>query len=430
MRDIRHSHDDAGERSIRNIPVHRQTRPADAPEHSHRELSIDGPAELPRRRRSHKGRLWIIAAIVLAVCGVGGLLLSTLFAGAAITIYPRTETTGVPATLQAQPNAPLGVLPYKLITVSRSSSVTVPAQGTQRVSRSASGVITIANTFSPSSQRLIANTRFETADGKIYRIRESVTVPGASGNGSSAKPGLVNVTVYANSPGPEYNKDAGTTFTIPGFKGDPRYETFSAKSADPISGGYVGDEPAIAAADSENAKKTLKEKLDADVRNAAAGEIPEGYVAIPGTLEIAFSTMSQTPGADKTATITQSATASGIVVRQADLASAVAQNQVAGYQGEAVLFGGSSSLDVSLATTTKRADGTITIALKGQAQLIWQFDKNALVSALAGKGKSEFETIIKSFQPAVAKADASVRPFWRGTFPSSLEKITITIDGE
>lgn len=419
-----------GERSIRNISVgHRRqhARPSvteDHSEHEHeRELPPDGPEELPRRRpRRRSRRFWLVALVVVAVCAVLGLLISTVFAGATVIVHPRTETVTVPASLEAAPNAPLGTLSYQTVTVSRSSDVTVPAEGTQRVSRPASGTITISNAYNASAQRLIANTRFEAADGKIYRIRDSVTVPGMSGT----NPGTIKATIYADSPGPDYNKAAGATFTIPGFKGDPRYEKFTAKADGAIGGGFVGDEPAVSAQALSEAKTSLQQKVDADVRAAAAAEIPEGYVAIPGTLQVTFSELSQTAGPDKTAKLTQNATASGVIVRQSDLASAIARRAVQGYQGEAVTFLDASTMDVEAATTT-RTDGTITVNLRGEASLVWQFDPNALSQALAGKSKSEFQGAIAAFQPAVEKADASIRPFWQGKFPSDAGKIKVKL---
>ncbi len=421
-----------GERSIRNISVG-QRKHAKHPEATHddRDLSPDGPAEIPHRRpRRRRNRFWLFALIVIAVCAVLGLLLSTVFAGATVTVTPKTQSVTLPATLQAAPNAPTGVLSYQTVTVTRSASLSVAAQGTQKVSRPATGVITLSNTFSTASQRLIANTRFAASDGKIYRIHDSVTVPGATGSGADLKAGTVSATIYADSPGPDYNKPAGATFTIPGFKGDPRYSKFTGISMGAISGGFIGDEPAVAASDLTAAKTSLQQKLDTDVRTAAASEIPDGFVAIPGTLDVVFSDLTQTAGSDKNATLTQNATASGIIVRQGDLAAAIARKTVSDYQGEAVQFVDASAMNVSLATTSKRSDGAITLALQGSASLVWQFDPNALAQALVGKSKSEFQQTIQAFRPAVSKADATVKPFWEGKFPTDPKKITIKIAGQ
>ncbi len=427
MKDIRPSSEDgAGERSIRNIAVGRRpTRHSAVADHTEHERPHHAP-EFPHRRHRLNKRFWLIGGGILVVCALFGLLLSTVFAGATVTIYPRTETVQPPATLQAQQNAPLGVLPYQTITASRSASLSVAAAGTQHVSRAASGVVTINNSYSSAPQRLIANTRFEAPDGKIYRIHDSVTVPGMA----SGKSGTVTATIYADSPGPSYNRPAATTFTIPGFKGDPRYSKFAATTQGPIGGGFIGDEPAVAPADLAVAKATLQKQVDADVHAAAASQVPQDSVAIPATLTVVFADITQEAAADKTAKLTESATATGAIVRQADLAAAIARRGVTGYKGEAVLFGDTGQMSLTVATSTKPSDGTLTLQLGGTATLVWQYDPNALLQALVGKDKSEFQTVIQTFEPAVAKADASIRPFWQGKFPSDPAKISIKTAGQ
>ena len=361
------------------------------------------------------------------VGAVFGVLLSTVFAGATITAYPRTETVTVPATLEAKPNAPVGTLAYQTISVTRSATVSVPASGTKKVSRPASGVITISNSFGAASQRLIANTRFEAPDGRIYRIRDSVTVPGMK----QGVAGTVSATLYADSPGPAYNKSGGVSFTIPGFKNDPRYAKITARSEGALSGGFIGDEPVVAPADLAAAKAELQKQLDGDVRTAAAQAIPDGFAAVPGSLDIVFADVTQTIGADKTAQLTEGATATGIIVRKNDLASAIAHKAVAGYKGEAVLFGDEEQMSFSLSPATKRnGGGPVTLTLSGSATLVWQFDPEALKAALAGKDKKEVPAVAKAFEPAVAKMNTTIKPFWKGMLPQDPSKIKIIVGGK
>lgn len=408
-----------GERSIRNISLgRRKGRPAPEESSDH-----DVSHRRPRPRSSH---FWIWVVLVVMLFSGFGLLISTTFAGATVTVYPRAETVTPPAMLVAAPNAPIGTLPYQTVSVSRTASVDVPAQGTRQVSRPASGTIIISNAYSADSQRLIPGTRFESPDGKIYKIRDAVVVPGMSGG----KAGTVSATVFAESPGPDYNRSAATTYTLPGFKGKPQFSKFSGRSDAPITGGFIGEEPSVAQNDLTAAKDKLQKQLDSEVRAAAAGVIPEGSVAIPGTLEVSFGELVQKPGEGKTAVLTQTATASGVVVRLSDLAGAIAKQTVEDYAGEGVLFGDAAKLDVKLASSSKKSDGTITLQLSGETTLVWQFDTNALTQALLNKPKTEFESVIRAFEPAIQKADASIRPFWQGSFPRDSAKIKIKIAGE
>jgi hypothetical protein len=294
-------------------------------------------------------------------------------------------------------------------------------------------VVTVFNAYSAESQRLIANTRFEAPDAKIYRVRDSVTVPGATKKADGTLvPGSITATLYADSPGPAYNRSGTTVFTIPGFKGDPRYEKFSAQSQGGISGGFVGAEPAVAETELVKARTELQKQVDEQVRSAAATVIPPGYTAIPGSLHVTFSTIAQAPGGGNTALVSQSATASGAIVQLSNFASMLARKWVPEYKGEAVLLDPASQIQASTATTTDLASGSILISVEGTAILVWQFDPNALTQALLGKPKSQFQAIVESFAPAIRctsehPCDASIRPFWQTSFPNDPAKIKVDV---
>ncbi|MDE2071687.1 MAG: hypothetical protein KGI70_03085 [Patescibacteria group bacterium] len=408
MRDIRHDSD----RSIRNIPLSKRS---DQKPLMHR----------TRRRRSWRWLWWGIAVVV--VCGGLGLFLSVLFAGATVKVHPKEVTVTAPATLQATLTAQPEILQYQPFTLTQSASTTIPASGTRQVSKQASGVLTILNNYSTASQRLIANTRFQAGDGKVYRIHDSVVVPGLKGG----VPGTASITAYADSPGDSYNRSGNTAYTIPGFKGDPRYTKITASSG-PISGGFVGMQPAVAQNDLDSATQTLERGLDAAARGAVANQIPDTLLLVPGSLTVSFGMVTQTPNGDNSATIAQTATAQGYIVQKADLAAAVAAKTIPAYKGEAVAFADPSALTVSFATTSKPAPETITLNLSGSPTLVWQFDANALKQALLGKDKSQFQQIVASFEPAIEctaahPCSAAIRPFWSSTFPSDPSKISIKI---
>ena len=370
------------------------------------------------------------AIVVVLVCAIGGILLSTLFAGATVTVTPHSAQVAVPPTMAAEVNAPVGILPYQVVSTSRTASTTVKATGSTQVSKSATGVVTIYNDYSTAPQPLITNTRFEAPDGKIYRIHSAVTVPGAKAAlDGSLTPGTVTITATADQPGAAYNKGQ-TQFTIPGFQGDPRYTKFYATTPG-MAGGFVGAQATVAPADLTTAQNALKQGLQSALQQAASTQIPAQYLAINGTLNITYNDIVQTPGTDATTvTLSQTATASADTVLATDLAAAIAVQEVTGYNGEAVNFADPKAVTLGLAGTSTAATGNITLALSGSPTLVWQFDPNALKQALVGKSKGAFEQIVTSFAPAITcspttPCSAAIRPFWSSTFPSNPDKITV-----
>lgn len=404
------------DRSIRNIPIsrgHHHIQRQDIPEYYRPEPEAPRRSKRPKRR---PGRFILLALGVALVCGGAVAVISMLYAGVAISVTPRTEALSASTTLAAQINAPVGVLGYTSISATRHATATVPATGTKRVSRQASGVVTITSTYS-AAQRLIANTRLEAPDGKIYRLVSSVDLPAG---------GSVTATVSAESPGESYNRSGATTFTLPGFRGDPRYEKFSAKSQGAIQGGFVGDEPAVASGDLEAARAELKTKLDNETGRALAQNTPRAALMIPGSQKVEYGEIVQSASADKkTAVIAQSATASVAASNIRDLASALATKLVKDYGGEAVDF--KNLEDLTLVASSSPEDGRLLVRVNGSATLVWQFDPNALKEAVRGRDKSQFQDIVNSFAPAIRSATATLRPFWVRVFPNDPEKIDITI---
>jgi len=412
-----------GRNSIRNIPVSGGNHRRNAPKER-----FEDDIPLPRRRkRSKKFLWWTLGAVV--VCALAGLLLSTLFEGATVTITPKTQQITPPANIIALPDAPDGSLGYQTVSLSQSATTTATASGTTHVSTSASGVITIYNAYSTASQALVTNTRFEAPDGKIYRIHSATTVPGATKNvDGTLTPGSVVVTVYADAAGADYNRTDPTTFTIPGFQGDPRYKAFSAQSTAPITGGFVGDQPAVSTADMQAAQLKLQSELDSSLRSSVTTQIPQGYLPVQGSLNVTYTDIAEAAGTGTTVSLSQSASATMAMIKSVDLAAILAKLLVTGYGGEAIDFGTPDPLVLQLASSTPNDTGPLTILLQGNPTLVWQFDQGALKTALLGKDKSTFQTTIETFAPAIEKAEASIRPFWKSTFPTDPSKLSIDIE--
>lgn len=398
------------DRSIRNIEInHRHANHAPARE------------ARPRRPRRRYGRLWLFGLIVIAAAAVLGALLSLMFAGATVEVTPRSAKVTLPSAIQAALNAPVGTLSYQEADVSLTATTTVPTNGIQQVSKPASGELTIQNTYSSQPQTLIANTRFQAPDGKVYRIRGSVVVPGMQ-NGQA---GTVKAIAYADTPGVDYNRSGTTVYTIPGFKGKAQYAKITAVSG-PITGGFVGSQPAVADADLAKAKTAMEVQLDAAVRQQLASNLPQGYQVIGGSLAVTFGDLSQSDAGNGQAAVSETASAHAYVLRTADVAAAVARQTVQGYSGEAVSFADPSSIQPAASTTGQASSLNLALGA-GDATLVWQLDPQALKQALVGQPKSNFEAIIRGFQPAAAKADATIRPFWTSTFPTDPNKISVKI---
>ncbi len=124
-----------------------------------------------------------------------------------------------------------------------------------------SGKITIINT-QPNIWPLIAETRFQTEDGLVYRIKGPVTVPAANSSGYGKLEAFVTADPtdsYGALVGERGNIDP-TKFFLPGLKEDSRSKIY-AESSEPMTGGITDFVSFISPEDIEAARARINDEL-------------------------------------------------------------------------------------------------------------------------------------------------------------------------
>ncbi|MCI0542443.1 hypothetical protein L0Y69_01655, partial [bacterium] len=316
---------------------------------------------------------------------------------------------------------------FSVMTLSLTQSRTLTATGEKFVEKKATGKIIIYNSFSAEPQRLVKNTRFESPDGKIYRISESIVVPGMKKEGGNDIPGTLEVTVYADLPGKEYNIGI-VDFTVPGFKGSPRYEKFSAKGKTPMAGGFQGKMKVVAEQDLEAAKSDLEGNLKAALWTKALAEKPAGTVIWQSVSEYEFE---HTTKDSDDGSVTAEATgvlSLGIFDEKA-ISHGIAKRSFSLSEEEIVLADNLAELtvefkDISRLKTPDLPTGEILVS--GKSTIVWQVDTNKLAEELAGVKKQEYKGVFAKF-PGIERARVTLRPFWKTRFPEDPNDITVEI---
>ncbi|MCU0660641.1 MAG: hypothetical protein MUD00_03480 [Candidatus Pacebacteria bacterium] len=381
-----------------------------------------------RRGKNSRLAIWGIAGISVAVLFFA---ISLLFAKASVTVTPKTEDISLDgSTYTAGKDTATAAIRFELGRTTGEESMEVPAEKTgEKVTQKAKGSVIIYNEFGTAGQKLIANTRLESTDGKIYRIDNPVTVPGYTMKDGKKTPGSIKVSVTADQSGESYN--AGLTdFTIPGLKGDPRYDKFYARSETPISGGVTGVVNSISQETYTKAKSALIERLETRLASELRAQIPEGYVLLADALIFTENPSSKVPtlySTDTTIPLSVKGSITAIVVDETALTSAIAKDTVSQYAGEPVIMKNKDGLSFALTSPDLITDETkeITFSISGMTELVFAFDENKLARDLAGAQKSDFKTILKEYD-SIDKAEISIRPFWKLSFPESPDAIKIT----
>jgi hypothetical protein len=372
------------------------------------------------RKRQSVGTLAFIATLLIIL--IGGSLFTFVFNHATITITPHHEDLmdfrKTITFAQASVDTPDTVL-YTLATTSISKSKELAASDTRKVEAKASGKIVIYNNYSADPQRLIKNTRFESSAGKIYRINNSVTVPGKSGS----TPGSIEVTVYADASGNGYNTSP-TDFTIPGFKGSPQYSTFYARSNGPITGGASGNVSSASLSDINAAKDELALEVAQEIKDKLGKEKVDSYVGLYSAIDIVYDDNESDVLAGTTNTYQVTATGYLMFAKGDELAETVAQS-VRNYKGEPVRLDYTDKITYTKKDADRLASvQSLDILAEGSPRVVFLTDETALKSLVAGKKRSEFASLMKGIA-SIEGAEIGFSPLWLSTFPEETSKISV-----
>lgn len=420
----------APEKSIRNIDApERRLRPLRPAVNDARDPSNFGVQQLPpkpHRPRTFRWWPWILAIVlILILCG----LALFAFRKTTVTVTPRShvvtfDQTSV-FTAYPTPIAATGTLPYTLVSSTLQDSQTVQAGGTQDVETKAQGSVTVYNDYSTSPIKLIANTRFQTASGLIFRVPSTVVVPGKSGT----TPGQVSVTVFADQNGQQYNIGPVSRFTIPGLQSTPAmYSNIYAQSTASTTGGFSGQQAAVDPTTLANTVASLRAQLAQEAQTAASAQEASSSIVLPGLIQIAYQDLPQTPAASGSVQINEEAQITTPIFDQNALAQTIASEVGEDTQGLPLSIEGGQTFSAEGLNEASSSLGTapFTFQLSGAATLIWQVDPIALTTALAGHDQNAFDTIITGF-PAIESAHARVEPFWSSSFPTNPSDIDVVI---
>ncbi|MEN9647964.1 MAG: hypothetical protein RLY57_768, partial [Candidatus Parcubacteria bacterium] len=276
-------------RSIRDIPLpHKQQfeAPRQVMQSQPERIEVDEKffTNLHREESPRRGKMWFVVLFVVAA-GFWGA--SILFHAATINVTPEKAVYKGVIDISARTDAAPGELQYDSLQFVESSSKKVPATAEETVAIKASGKMMVYNAFSTTPQKLIANTRFEATNGKIYRITEAATVPGYKTVNGQKVPGSLELTITADAAGESYN-GTKTDFKIPGFKGTPQYDGFYARGTSDLTGGFEGKQKKVDPKVLTETTEALKTEISKKIPESVASKIPADFIFLNGGETVDF----------------------------------------------------------------------------------------------------------------------------------------------
>lgn len=387
-------------------------------------------AEKPKRRSGGGRKIFVgtVFVLILIFAGIAGI--ASLFDGAVVNLKPKTAEAEVNEEVlinNVDGGEIEGSLSYRNLNFSTEKSVEITATGEEQVSEKASGTITVFNEYSESSQKLIKNTRFEAPNGNIYRIQDSIEVPGYTEENGVIVPGSIDVTVYADEVGEGYNLGK-VDFTIPGFEGQEQFDYFYAESVTEMTGGFDGIRKIISEEDKNTAITNLQSQLKDELIVTMVEQLPTNLRAIYGEESFSFSELEQESGNSEKVKATMTGGLTVKVVDKNDLAEKIAERNLSEYQnGQDIAITNLDELDIYIETREISEEETSEyLVVSGNIDFQWENNETKLAEELSGKHASELKNVLADFS-GIESAQIKMSPFWKKTFPENPDKIRIEI---
>ncbi|MFH1780524.1 MAG: hypothetical protein ABH841_00725 [Candidatus Nealsonbacteria bacterium] len=380
------------------------------------------PAQTVRPVAAKQINLWPVLT-VLVLIGLAGASYFLIRPKAEISIWPKKSPLIV--TTQVVIGKDIAA---ELKTQECSSSQEFPATGVKSLNTKSSGTIRVYNTYSTTPQVLIANTRFVSDGGKLFRTPQKIVIPGARYEGSKLIPGELDIVVEAGEAGEEYNIGP-STFSLPALAGTSRYTAFYAKSFETMTGGSKNQTAQVIEADLISAQKSLSAIiLDNCQKTLQASLSPEEYVineeAFKSEIIESDPLVRVGQNVDKF-TLNMKAKATVMIFQKNDIES-FAEKYVAGKVPEGDQLDSNS---VTFSYSPQSIDvnkGEIVLNVEVSAEIYSTIDENSIKEAIKSQSLDEVTASLKQFSEI---SDFQVRlwPFWANKTPVELENITIKL---
>ncbi len=424
LQDIRPAQHRKKRAANEDVPVMRK----EAPIESSREDAQDVMSINVVDGNKKKSRSLLFAIIIFFLVLGAGIVSSILLTGAEVTVFPRYREPNVNAVFEAMKEPQPEDLTYEILQLEESGERQVTASGQEQVTQQAEGTILIYNKHQSTPVRLVTNTRFE-SNGLTFRIKDSAVVPGytkdAEGN---IAPGVMTAEVFADQPGEQYNLGP-SRFTIPGFAGEPEFENIYAESIETFTGGFDGQRFIIEESELQKAQQALQTEL----RNALLEKIdankPAGFVLFQDAVTFTYESLPAVEYGDNLATIKEKVIMQIPLFKDDNFATFIARATIPGYEGEQVRITDTDIMEFAYTSATTSSSNIsaaekLTFKLTGRPQIVWEYDGEKLKADLANANKTALPSVLGGY-PAIEKAEAVIRPFWKTKFPIELNQIEI-----
>jgi hypothetical protein len=318
-------------------------------------------------------------------------------------------------------------LPVEIFSTRKNFNFSFQALGRKQAEIKASGKIIVYNAFSSGPQPLVAGTRFETPDKKIFRLTERIIVPGAQVIDGKIKPSGIEATVMADQAGPQYNIGPIGRFSIPGFSGAPKEKGFYAESKEPMKGGFIGEAAYPTEDDIKKAKEKARKELKDYIDSYFSLQVPQEFKFIEGGRQ--FSILKEEVNAETDEkgnfTVFAEGELKAIGFKESDLLSLM-EGKAQSALGEKFRIK-SYQMEYGVGRPDFQK-GQISFALNFKGVFEEPLDIENFKQKILGGNEKELRNLISSYSNIQKPVVFSFWPFWVKRVPENLKRVIVEVE--
>lgn len=290
-----------------------------------------------------------------------------------------------------------------------------------KILKKAQGKIRLFNEYTTEQENWLEGTRFVSADGKVFKSKNKIVVPGAKIKDGKIEPSFVDVEVEAAEGGAEYNIGP-SDFSVLAFKGTPRYFKYYGKSFEPMRGG--GESFQVKREDLERAEQILKEKIEQKAQEILEKKVPPELIFPQNSffLEILSKNFTAKEGEEKEKFKGE------IEIKIKTIVSK--KEEILNLAKTLLLSKISSEREINVTKVNLKGERLgedfrkLNCVLEIEAKNFPKMDLEELKENLTGKKIEEAQRILLSL-PAVSKVKIDLFPFWSKKISNNKNAIEI-----
>ena len=373
--------------------------------------------------------MWLVTCVIIAVAVISFM---NIFHRTTITLSVAQEYfTDIDQNIAVATEPAQNRLRVDTIVLQGEREDTVDAATPQNISDKAEGTIMIYNEET-TPQRFVEETRFETPDGLIFMLGtgEGITVPAMS----NGEPGSVEVTVYAEEAGEDYNIGL-TDFVIPGWResNNPKFATQYARSTSPMTGGFEGIRYVVDENGSSNAYDGITAILKDELRNDLLREVPQSHIVFDESFTYQDMQAFIEEGEDgASAQITLRGQGGYYIFDRELLSEFLARQLDTDFEASALIVDDWDTVDMAwgeepVPVDFENRNRAFEIRLAGDVSFSYNIDIDMLRQELRNLSRREARDLLDTYE-GVTSYEMSMRPFWKLRIPQTSARLDIVVE--